>query len=302
MIPKTFLIGVTQPLLDQVKAYLEYTEQHEFMREFVEYFTDDHSDEFIDRVSGHYVGGGDPLCLVSFYAKLCYKSLVTGKNANVTKIREIEENLKGVISSGHGSVFEHVWLNFVTTDCSRIFTHELVRHRVGTAFSQTSGRYVAIDKIDLVLPPEFDVQVPCILCDGDGFRFKNAQREPCGHCGGDGRMPASFYMEQGANHLATICDMLRREMITDDMPFADKKRITSAIRRLAPNGQTNEIGWSVNVRSLRHLIELRTSPHAEWEIREVFWEVARMIHDRWPMMLHGGVWDLDQKTVTGLRI
>lgn len=136
MLPKIFIIGVTQPDLNGLLAYLEYTGQKEFFEEVRSF--------------------PEPLCLVSFYAKLCYKSLVEGKNANVTKIREIEENLKGVIKSGHGSVFEHVSLNFVTTDCSRVFTHELVRHRVGTAFSQTSGRYVAIDKIDLVLPPELD--------------------------------------------------------------------------------------------------------------------------------------------------
>jgi thymidylate synthase (FAD) len=173
----------------------------------------------------------------------------------VTKIRAIEENLQAVIKSGHGSVFEHVWLNFVTTDCSRVFTHELVRHRVGTAFSQTSGRYVAIDHIDLVLPPE--------LAEED------------------------VVVGRAMTAIVGACKELRERLISDDMSFADKKRITSAIRRLAPNGQTNEIGWSVNVRSLRHLIELRTSEHAEWEIREVFQDVRKLVEERWPLMLWG---------------
>lgn len=247
--PKTFLVGATAPDWVGLKAYLECTDQMSFYEEAREYYLEAH----------------DPLVLVSFYAKLCYKSLTEGKNANVTKIRGIEDNLKGVIASGHGSVFEHVWLNFVTTDCSRVFTHELVRHRVGTAFSQTSGRYVAIDDIDFVLPPELRL--------GGGTEKK---------------YEVAAVIDELGDNIRIGCVKLRELLISPDMPFAEKKRITSAIRRLAPNGQTNEIGWSVNVRALRHLIELRTSQHAEWEIRHVFNEVASLILSKWPMMLSGG--------------
>lgn len=240
--PKTFLVGVTQPEFDGLRRYLEHTQQIEFLGQIDEVLKDNQD------------AGG--LCLTSFYAKLCYKSLVLGKNANVTKVRDIEDNLKSIVSSGHGSVFEHVWLNFVTTDCSRVFTHELVRHRVGTAFSQTSGRYVAIDKIDVVIPPELaSVSADC---------------------------------EAMAESMASQLRALREKLITPDMDFTQKKKITSAIRRLAPNGQTNEIGWSANVRSLRHMIEMRTGRHAEWEIRVVFSEVASIIQERWPLMLYGG--------------
>lgn len=239
MKPRTFLVGVTQPDYHGLKAYLEATDQMMFFEDVEEWMAKKN---------------GDPLCLVSFYAKLCYKSLVEGKNANVTKIRSMEDNLTATIKSGHGSVFEHVWLNFVTTGCSRVFTHELVRHRVGTAFSQTSGRYVAIDQIDLVLPPELED-------DSDVEELRKLT-------------------EKGLQHL-------RQKLIKSDMDFAQKKRLTSAIRRLAPNGQDNEIGWSCNVRSLRHMIEMRTSLAAEWEIRQVFDQVTKIVESRWPLMLHG---------------
>lgn len=257
MQPRTFLVGITQPDRDGLAAYLEHTSQREFLKELDEWWLEKPN---------------DPLCLVSFYAKLCYKSLVEGKNANVSKVRSIEDNLKATIKSGHGSVFEHVWLNFVTTGCSRVFTHELVRHRMGTAFSQTSGRYVAIDKIDLVLPPELSNQVIT-------FRYDNGETR---------QMTARELVETEAAHLAGICQQLRDQLIKPDMDFAAKKRLTSAIRRLAPNGQDNEIGWSCNVRSLRHMIEMRTSLAAEWEIRQVFGQVYDIVLARWPLMLEGG--------------
>lgn len=237
MEPKTFLIGYTSLDIRGLANYLRATGNQEFLYE----------------VENSSLSGGE--CLCSFYAKLCYKSLTEGKNANVTKIRSIQDNLKSVFKSGHGSVFEHCWLNFVTTDCSRVFTHELVRHRVGTAFSQTSGRYVAIDQIDMVLPPDLE----------------SVRAE----------------IEVHTQVTADFCKRLREKLIKPDDDFATKKRITSAIRRLAPNGQTNEIGWSCNIRSLRHMIEMRTSRHAEWEIRVVFNQVAKIVLERWPMMLYG---------------
>lgn len=261
-VPKTFLIGVTQPLLSGLVDYLTYTEQKGFIDD-LEVWQDKDPHANCD----------DPLCLVSFYAKLCYKSLVLGKNTNVTRVRDIEDNLKSVFDSGHGSVYEHVWLNFVTTDCSRVFTHELVRHRVGTAFSQTSGRYVSIDNIEIVLPPDLRDQPV-------NFRYDNGETK---------LMTAQELVETEAYHLAGICRQLRDNLIKPGDSFATKKQITSAIRRLAPNGQTNEIGWSCNVRSLRHMLEMRTSRHAEWEIRVVFNEVANLIQQKWPLMLYGGV-------------
>lgn len=240
--PKTYLLGYTNIDQAQLYQYLEDTEQDEFK-------------EFFREASNEGLSTGEILC--SFYGKLCYKSLVLGKNLNVSKIRDVENNLKGCFDTKHGSIFEHFQLNFVTTNCSRVFTHELVRHRVGTAFSQTSGRYVSIENLDLVIDPILDPVLDEI------------------------------------NELGLIVEdrlrKIRKKLIEDAeiKDFATKKKITSAIRRLAPNGQSNEIGWSCNIRSLRHMIEMRTSRHAEWEIRLIFNQVADIIQQKFPLMLYG---------------
>ena len=259
MQPKTFLVGVTQPDFRGLSNYLTYTGQTEFLDQFNEAY-----DEF------------GSICLASFYAKLCYKSLVLGKNENVNKIRDVEKNIKGCFDVGHGSVFEHVWMNFITTDCSRVFTHELVRHRVGTAFSQTSGRYVAIGSdMKIVLPPAITENPECMSI-----------------------------VEDIKAKIISAAELLRHKLITKDMHFDLKKKLTSAIRRIAPNGQTNDIGWSCNIRTLRHLLEMRTSRHAEWEIRVVFAEVASIVEERWPLMLHGGKKEMidDLPEYTNLRV
>jgi thymidylate synthase (FAD) len=70
--------------------------------------------------------------------------------------------------------------------------------------------------------------------------------------------------------------------IDEEVHFDVKKKLTSAFRRVAPIGLATTIGWSCNFRTLRHVIESRTDPHAEEEIRYLFGEVYRIVSDRYP--------------------
>ena len=60
----------------------------------------------------------------------------------------------------------------------------------------------------------------------------------------------------------------------EGLPFHVKKEVTSALRRLAPIGLSTDIVWTANVRTLRHVIEMRTAEGAEEELRQVFDKVA----------------------------
>ncbi len=66
------------------------------------------------------------------------------------------------------------------------------------------------------------------------------------------------------------------------MPFHVKKEVTSALRRLAPIGLSTDIIWTANVRTLRHVIEMRTAEGAEEELRLVFDRIARSCRARRP--------------------
>jgi thymidylate synthase (FAD) len=240
VMPKVYLVGTTGFDLEGLKAYL----------------TDSGNAEFISSIESAKADGlSDLEIMCSFYAKLCYKSLSLGHNKNIDRIREIRSNLTNCFDVGHGSVFEHSWLNFVAADVSRIFTHELVRHRVGTAYSQNSMRYIRVDKIDLVLDPVLEPVKDKII--------------------GLLETIESTYKEiESAYDIKT----------TDN--FDRKKKLTSAFRRILPDGIANEIGFSLNIRSLRHVIELRTDRHAEWEIRFVFNKIYDIISEKFPLLLH----------------
>ena len=77
--------------------------------------------------------------LVEFGGRACYRSWEPGLNPNVTKIRtDQREYFANILRSAHGSVLEHANYTFAFRNVSRVFTHELVRHRAGSAFSQES--------------------------------------------------------------------------------------------------------------------------------------------------------------------
>ncbi len=93
--------------------------------------------------------------LIEVAGRSCYRSFEPGLNPNVTKIREgSKAYLENILKVKHGSVVEHANWTFAFFNVSRVFTHEIVRHRAGTAISQESLRFVRLTEIGMWVPPE----------------------------------------------------------------------------------------------------------------------------------------------------
>ncbi len=194
--------------------------------------------------------------LVEFAGRLCYRSWAPGLNPNVSRIREEPEAyFANILRSGHGSVLEHASYTFALHDVSRVFTHELIRHRAGSAFSQESLRYVRLTDIGFRVPPALKPLRGQVLQIVE--QLEELQIEAARTLGIEGA----------------------------DVPFEVKKQVTSALRRVAPIGLSTDILWSANVRTLRHVIELRTAPAAEEELRLVFDTIARIVRDQAPLLM-----------------
>src|ERR1700676_3960177 len=95
--------------------------------------------------------------IVEFGGRACYRSWEPGLNPNVTKVRtDQREYFANILRSAHGSVLEHANYSFALRNVSRTFTHELVRHRAGSAFSQERLRYVRLVDIGFRVPPALE--------------------------------------------------------------------------------------------------------------------------------------------------
>jgi thymidylate synthase (FAD) len=191
--------------------------------------------------------------LVEFAGRTCYRSWEPGLNANVTRVRTDQgEYFANILRAQHGSVLEHANYSFALRNVSRVFTHELVRHRAGSAFSQESLRYVRLTDIGFRVPPAL---------------------EPV-------RDQVISLVEQLEEFQVSAAEALGID--DEGTPFHVKKEVTSALRRLAPIGLSTDIIWTANARTLRHVIEMRTAPGAEEELRLVFDRIARMMKDEAP--------------------
>lgn len=275
------------------------------MRELTRYLIDSGNMEFLQTIAeARKAGVTDASILCSYYAKLCYAALTVGANRNVERVRDIPDNVAGTLAQGHGSVFEHAVFNFTVRNCSRVFTHECVRHRAGTAFSQTSGRYVRGDHINFVFDPilaPVEVlgrsllhsleDVYLALCDrmglngAAGIRRTLTVQGPVTDASGrvDGVTQVPPTDAQMEEFVQTTLGKSLAEL--EKLPFSYKKKVTSALRRYLPNGQANEIGFSLNVRAVRHWFMLRTAAGAEWEIRLVANQMFDLVKERHPLLV-----------------
>ncbi len=172
--------------------------------------------------------------------RTCYLSFNRYKPPSST-----EELIKKVIRKGHHSVLEHALATFRIKGGSRVFTHELVRHRIMSP-SQESQRYVEYGKTK-----EFEYVVPPTIKDTQfEDRFKK---------------------------LAQDTFSLYQEMVKADIPKEDS-------RYILPNATTSEIVISANFRELRHIFQIRCVERAHWEIRQICLEMLKIMKKQAPIV------------------
>lgn len=215
--------------------------------------------------------------LVEIGGRLCYKSFEVGLNANVTKIREgTHDYIGNILSQKHGSVLEHANTSVAFIGVSRIFTHELVRHRAGCAYSQESMRFVRLEDIPMYVP-----DLTSTFTELAPFHEKGGDHSDWGRILNERYSIAMHRVTRAAEEAITE---FTRLLDVAGIPFHIKKTITSALRRMAPGGHTTNILVTANHRAWRHIIEMRTSPGAEVEIRDIFLEVGKLFQIRYPAL------------------
>jgi thymidylate synthase (FAD) len=237
--PQVFLVARPSVDLDGMRGYLESVGGESWL------------ERRLEEAGGDQPNPGEQI--VEFAGRICYRSWEPGLNPNVSRIRtDPREYFGNILRAQHGSVLEHASYSFALRNVSRVFTHELVRHRAGSAFSQESLRYVRLTDIGFRVPPAL---------------------EPV-------REQVVSLVEQLEEFQVSAADALGID--DEGVPFHVKKEVTSALRRLAPIGLSTDILWTANVRTLRHVIEMRTAPGAEEELRLVFDRIARVMKDEAP--------------------
>jgi thymidylate synthase (FAD) len=189
----------------------------------------------------------DGAALAKLAGQLCYLSFGPKRTMNA----DAEKYFQNILASGHGSVLEHANYSFLIYGVSRSFTHELVRHRAGCAFSQVSQRYV--DKPRFVERREY-------------------QTNPDLHAAFE------LWIDRAMGQYDHRAELLMKAQESDPILSAEsktdrRKKVNQSARECLPNETEAPIVFTANVRALRHVIGMRASKHADTQIREVFYRL-----------------------------
>lgn len=208
--------------------------------------------------------------LTACAAKQCYMSFEAGMNPNVTKTRnEMVAYLENVMNQGHGSVLEHVSFTFAIDNVTRVFTGEMNRHRVGTAISERSMRYIRFNE-------EMNWWMPLCFRSDETDDLDITARKATSR-----RIFEQAFIQMQDNY-KLLCDAWT--MDESHHNFHYKKTMTSAFRRIIGMGVCTGGIWTINVRALRHILTMRCSKAAEEEIQLVAHMILEIMRKQEPVL------------------
>lgn len=187
--------------------------------------------------------------IVAMAAKLCYS------DASVDEIKKgVEEKsqakfIKMLVDMGHMSVIEHTSFTFGIEGVSRSFLAQVTRHRLAS-YSVKSQRYVGAvkennDTFNYVIPPQIQ------------------------DLGQDAINEYAIQMETIQTWYNTWVDKLGG---AGESTFEDA-------RFVLPNAAETKMIATMNARELHHFFSIRCCNRAQWEIRDVAWQMLKLVKE-----------------------
>lgn len=188
----------------------------------------------------------DPDRLVALAARRCYSARAAGEIEERLSLEEIERLLDFLRQRNHLSPFEHAEFTFSVDGVSRALSHQLVRHRMAS-YSQESQRYVnylKVQQLPYVVPPSI---------------AENAEA-------------AAIYARALDVTLAAYRDMVNAGVKPEDA------------RYVFPNAIETKLIFTFNARSLFNFFEQRCCIKAQWEIRNLAFDMLKAVRKVAPLI------------------
>jgi len=188
----------------------------------------------------------DPDRLVALAARRCYSARAADDIEEHLTGDEIERLLGFLRQRNHLSPFEHADFTFSADGISRALSHQLVRHRIAS-YSQESQRYVNYMKV-----PTLPYIVPPSVA-------KNVE--------------AQKIFDQAMHHTLEAY----RAMVNAGVAPEDA-------RYIFPNAIETKLVFTMNARSLFNFFEQRCCIKAQWEIRQLAFDMLKAVRQVAPQI------------------
>lgn len=205
--------------------------------------------------------------LIASAGKLCYSPVGVDDIYQKLDKESTQKYIDMLVSLGHESPLEHASFTFAAEGVSRTLTHQLVRHRLAS-YSQQSQRYVKIDSFEYIIPPaiEEDLKAKEIF-----IKAMEADQKTYMDL-------TDILFEKNYNEL--INNGLNEK---EAKSKAEKISIEDA-RYVFPNACETKIVFTMNARTLLHFFSLRCCNRAQWEIRNLAYEMVKICKSIYPSL------------------
>ena len=188
--------------------------------------------------------------LIEAAGRVCYMSFGPSQSE-----RTNAEYIGNLVRMGHESVLEHVNWSFVISGISRALSHQIVRHRVGFAFSQLSQQYHDETNASFSMPAELE-----------GHPLAEAAWERAVSTAREAYLEILHVLDQHDDHSSS--DLSTRE---------SRRAIRSAARSVLPGCTETTVFMTANARALRHFFTVRGGIPGDREMRDLAVEIFRAV-------------------------
>jgi len=155
-----------------------------------------------------------------------------------------ERSFDNAVAGGHFSVLEHASFTFEIEDVSRALLAQLTRHRIAS-FSVQSQRYISLtDGFKFVIPPRIEALRPSAKAE---FEYQMSVIQGWYNDWHNELMEAGY----------------KKGEANEDARF------------VLPNAASTDLACTMNARELLLFFSLRCCNRAQWEIREMAWEMLK---------------------------
>lgn len=237
----------------------------------------------------------EPEKVIAMAAKLCYSPVGVSELKEDLTEEKVQKFVNHLMSLGHESPIEHVSFTFGIEGISRTCSHQFVRHR-HASYSQQSQRYVKLDQFEYIIPPE-------IAKDSytKGVFIKHMEESQYAYdklvdALIDNKMESKYptwfedteeeYIALDSQELLNLNQNilnLWKKYHIKEYNAIEKEAIEDA-RYVFPNACETKMVVTMNLRALLNFCHHRCCNRAQWEIREVAWEIVKRIEEVSPLL------------------
>lgn len=203
--------------------------------------------------------------IIAAAAKLCYSSADISTILDGLTAEKTQSFLEMLMGLGHASPIEHLSFTFGIEGVSRSLLAQITRHRIAS-YSVKSQRYVREGAFSYVTPP-------AIAANEKALAIFNKAMADCQTAYDD--IVAALEEQHAAELMAKGVDEKKAHR-------DGGKKANEDARFVLPNACETKMIMTMNARSLLNFFSERCCNRAQWEIRELAYQMLVLVREKAP--------------------